>query len=153
MKGLHGDKDSHNEKQTFGGGVVMVQDPPCSPLNSSMSHEPPPSNSSPFLTHLYLGAFSHSSLQILSSFVRLDGECSCTAIFRAFQRWSIVFKAGRWLGNSRTLSRIHSCFVLAVCSYCPVGQRPQFEVLSVLEQVFIKDLSVLCSINLSLDPD
>ena len=30
---------------------------------------------------------------------------------------------------------------------------PQSEVLSALEQVFIKDLSVLCSIYLSLDPD
>ena len=30
---------------------------------------------------------------------------------------------------------------------------PQFEVLSALEQVFIKDLSVLCSVHLSLDPD
>ena len=30
---------------------------------------------------------------------------------------------------------------------------PQPEVLSALEQVFIKDLSVLCSIHLSLDPD
>jgi hypothetical protein len=31
--------------------------------------------------------------------------------------------------------------------------EPQSEVLSTLEQVFIKDLSVLCSIYLSLDPD
>ena len=30
---------------------------------------------------------------------------------------------------------------------------PQSEDLSALEQVFIKDLSVLCSIHLSLDPD
>ena len=30
---------------------------------------------------------------------------------------------------------------------------PQSEVLSALEQVFIKDLSVHCSIHLSLDPD
>ena len=30
---------------------------------------------------------------------------------------------------------------------------PQSEVLSALEQVFIKDLSVLCSVHLSLDPD
>ena len=29
----------------------------------------------------------------------------------------------------------------------------QLEVLSALEQVFIKDLSVLCSVHLSLDPD
>ena len=30
---------------------------------------------------------------------------------------------------------------------------PQSELLSALEQVFIKDLSVLCSVLLSLDPD
>ena len=30
---------------------------------------------------------------------------------------------------------------------------PQFEVLSALEHDFIKDLSVLCSIHISLDPD
>jgi hypothetical protein len=30
---------------------------------------------------------------------------------------------------------------------------PQSEVLSALEQVFIKDLSVLYSVHLSLDPD
>ena len=30
---------------------------------------------------------------------------------------------------------------------------PRSEVLSTLEQVFIKDLSVLCSVHLSLDPD
>ena len=30
---------------------------------------------------------------------------------------------------------------------------PQSEVLSALAQIFIKDLSVLCSVNLSLDPD
>ena len=30
---------------------------------------------------------------------------------------------------------------------------PQSEVLSALDQVFIKDLSVLCSVHLSLDPN
>ena len=30
---------------------------------------------------------------------------------------------------------------------------PQAEVLSALEQVFIKDLSVFCSVHLCLDPD
>ena len=30
---------------------------------------------------------------------------------------------------------------------------PQSEVLSALEQVFIKDLSVLCSVQLNLNPD
>jgi hypothetical protein len=37
------------------------------------------------LAHLYLQSFSHSSLQILSSSARLDGERRCTAIFRSLQ--------------------------------------------------------------------
>ena len=37
------------------------------------------------LAHLYLGSLSHSSLQILSSSVRLDGERRCTAIFRSLE--------------------------------------------------------------------
>ena len=40
------------------------------------------------LAHLYLGSFSHSSLQILSSSVRLDGKHRCIAIFRSLQRYS-----------------------------------------------------------------
>jgi hypothetical protein len=69
------------------------------------------------LAHLYLGSFSYSSLQILSSFVRLDGECHCTAIFRSLQRCSMGFKSGLWLGHSGhwDLSQSHSCVVLAVC--------------------------------------
>uniref|UniRef100_A0A8K9V2L4 PX domain-containing protein n=1 Tax=Oncorhynchus mykiss TaxID=8022 RepID=A0A8K9V2L4_ONCMY len=58
------------------------------------------------------------SCSILSSFVRLDGECHCTAIFRSLQRCSIRFRSGLWLGHSRTfrdLSRSHPCVVLAVC--------------------------------------
>ena len=71
------------------------------------------------LAHLYLGSFSHSSLQILSSSVRLDGERCCTAIFRSLQRCSIGFKSGLWLCQSRTfrdLSRSHSCGVKSIKS-------------------------------------
>ena len=46
------------------------------------------------LAHLYLGSFSHYSLQIPSSSVRLDGECRYTAIFRSLLRCSIGFKSG-----------------------------------------------------------
>ena len=61
-----------------------------------------------------------SSLKILSSSVRLGGECCCTAIFRSLQRLEslIGFKSGLWLGHSRTfrdLSWSHSCVVLVVC--------------------------------------
>uniref|UniRef100_A0A8C8G3M0 Dopamine beta-hydroxylase n=1 Tax=Oncorhynchus tshawytscha TaxID=74940 RepID=A0A8C8G3M0_ONCTS len=54
------------------------------------------------LAHLYLASFSHSSLQILSSSVRLDGERHCIAIFRSLQRCSIECKSGLWLGHSET---------------------------------------------------
>ena len=83
------------------------------------------------LVHLCLESFSHYSLQILSSSVRLDGEHCCTAIFRSLQRCSSGFKSGLWLGTSRTfsdLSRSHSCVVLTVClgSLCclKVNLRP-----------------------------
>uniref|UniRef100_A0A4W5LII7 Netrin G2 n=1 Tax=Hucho hucho TaxID=62062 RepID=A0A4W5LII7_9TELE len=46
------------------------------------------------LAHLYLGSVSNSSLHILSSSLRLDGECCCTAIFRSLQRCLIGFKSG-----------------------------------------------------------
>jgi hypothetical protein len=42
------------------------------------------------LTHLYLGSFSHSSLQILLTSVMLDGECRCTAIFRSLEMFDRV---------------------------------------------------------------
>ena len=45
-----------------------------------------------------------------------------------------------------------SC-VLRVIVLLQGEPSPQSEVLSDLKQVFIKDLSVLCSIHLSLDPD
>ena len=48
----------------------------------------------------------------------------------------------------RDLSRSHSCnvFVLRVIVLLEAEPSPQSEVLSGLEQVFIKDLAVLCSI-------
>ena len=58
-----------------------------------------------------------------------------------------MFKSGFWLGHSRTfrdLSRSRSCVVLAVIVLLEGNPSPQSEVLSALEQVFIKDLSVLC---------
>ena len=45
-----------------------------------------------------------------------------------------------------------SC-VLMVVVLLEGGPLPQSEVQSALEQVFIKDLSVLCSVHLCLDPD
>ena len=75
---------------------------------------------------------------------------SIHSYFQPLQRCSIGFKSELWLCHSRTfrdLSRSHSCVVLSVC----LGSSS--EVLGALEKVFIKDLSVLCSVHLSLDPD
>ncbi len=55
-------------------------------------------------SHLDLGILCHSSLEILSSSVRLDVKRWWTAIFRSLQRCSIGFKSGLWLGHSRTVT-------------------------------------------------
>ena len=52
----------------------------------------------------------------------------------------------------KPLVRCLGC-VLRVVVLLEGEPSPQSEVLSALEQVFIKDLSVLCSVHLSLDPD
>ena len=89
------------------------------------------------LANLYLGSFSHSSLQILSSSVRLDGECCCTAIFRSLQRCSIRFKSGLWLGHENDIQRLVPkpllhCLdcVLRVVVLLEGEPSPQSEVLS-----------------------
>ncbi len=131
-------------------------------------------------SHLDLGILCHSSLQILSSSVRLDGKRWWTAIFRSLQRCSIGFKSGLWLGHSRTVTeftftftfshladafiqsdlqlgvvvkpllRYFSC-VLRVIVLLEGKPSAQSEVLSTLEKVFIQDIPVLGRIHLSLD--
>ncbi len=109
-------------------------------------------------SHLDLGILCHSSLQILSSSVRLDGKRWWKAIFRSLQRCSIGFKSGLWLGHSRTVTELlwsHSFVILAVClgslSCWKVNLQAQSEVLSTLEKVFVQDIPVLGRIHLSLD--
>ena len=68
--------------------------------------------------HLDLGIFSHSSLQICSSPVKLDGERRWTAIFKSFHRFSMGFKSWLSLGHCRTFTFMfwsHSSVALAVC--------------------------------------
>ncbi len=104
------------------------------------------------------GILCHSSLQILSSSVRLDGKRWWTAIFRSLQRCSIGFKSGLWLGHSRTVTevvvkpllRYFSC-VLRVIILLEGKPSAQSEVLSTLEKVFVQDIPVLGRIHLSLD--
>ena len=52
----------------------------------------------------------------------------------------------------KPLMRCLGC-VLRVVVLLEGEPSPQFEVLNALDQAFIKDLSVLCSVHLSLDPD
>src|SRR4029434_7814502 len=75
-------------------------------------------NDATTFSHLDLGILCHSSLQILSSSVRLDGERWWTAIVRSLQRCSIGFRSGLWLGQSRMVTdlfRSTSFVILAVC--------------------------------------
>ena len=93
---------------------------------------------------LDLEIFCHSFLQILSSTVRLDGDRRLTAIFRSLQRCSIWF----W----QSLKDIYRLVPkpLLCCLGCVLWNT---EVLSTLDQVFIKYIAVLCSVQLSLNPD
>ena len=105
------------------------------------------------LAHMYLGSFSHYCLQILSSSVRLDGECRCTAIFRSlhFHALARLHKDIQRL-VPKPLLHCLGC-VIRVVVLLEGEPSPQSEVVSALEQVFIKDLSVLWSVYYSLDPD
>ena len=55
----------------------------------------------------------------------------------------------------RVLKPLLRCLGCVIMVVVPLEGEPspQSEVLRALEQIFIKDLSVLCSIHLSLDPD
>ena len=44
-------------------------------------------------------------------------------------------------------------YVLWVAVLLEGEPKPQSEILSTLEQIFVKDLSLLCSVHLCLDPD
>ena len=98
--------------------------------------------------------FSHSSLQILSSSVRWDGERPCTAIFTSPEMLDRV-QVGALAGPLKDIQRLLHCLgcVLRVVVLLEGEPSPQSEVLSALEQVFIKDLFILCVVHLSLDPD
>lgn len=104
--------------------------------------------------HLHLKIFCHSQ-QILSSFVILDGDSQWTTGFRSLHSYLVGFRFRPGLGNSRTLteSLSHSCIVrLYALGHCPFG-RWTFGPDWGSEQLFIKNISVLCSVQLSLDPD
>ncbi len=109
-------------------------------------------------SHLGLGILCHSSLQILSSSVRLDGKCWWTAIFRSLQRCSIGFKSGLWLGHSRTVTELlwsHSFVILAVClgslSCWKVNLRPSLRSWALWRRFSSRISLYLAAFNISLD--
>jgi hypothetical protein len=90
------------------------------------------------------------TLQILSSSVRLDEKCCCTAHLQVspemLNRVQVLALAGPLKDTQRlvpkTLLRCLS-YVLRVVVLLEGEPLPQSEVLSALEQVFIKDLCTL----------
>ena len=90
---------------------------------------------------------------------KLDGERRCTAIFRSpemFDRVLVWALAGPLKHiQRRVLNSLLCCLgcVLRIVVLLEGERSPQSEVLSALKQVFIKDLSVLCSVYFFYDPD
>ena len=106
------------------------------------------------LAHLYLGSFSHSSLQILSSYVRLDWERCRIAIFWSLQMFDRV-QVRALTGPLKDIQRLEPkpllhClgWVLRVMVLLEGDPSLQSEVLSRFSSI-----SVLCSVHLSLNPD
>ena len=108
------------------------------------------------LAHLYLSFFSADTLklcqvgwaELLHSYFQVSPE-----MFDWVQVWTL---AGPLKDIQRLvpkpLLRCLGC-VLRVIVLLEGEPSPQPEVLSTLEQVFIKDLSVLCSVHHCLNPD
>ena len=105
-------------------------------------------------SHLYLENFSHSSLQNSQALSSWMGSVTAQ-LFSGISRdvhlgWS---PNSVWAiqGHSETCPEATSELSwLCASGRCP---SPQSESLSALEQVFIKDLSVFCSVPLCLNPD
>lgn len=72
-----------------------------------------------------------------------------SAILGSLQICLIRFKSGLWLGRSDVVLAV-SFGLLSVVEDEPLAQS---EFLSVVEQIFIEDLSVLCAIQLSFNPE
>ena len=107
------------------------------------------------LVHLYLGIFSHSSLQILSSSIRWMHSYFQVSP-EMFDRVQVQALAGPLNDIQRLVPKpLLHCLICVLRDVVLLEGEPspQSEVLSALEQVFIKDLSVPCSVHLSLDLD
>ena len=102
------------------------------------------------LAHLYFKGFSILLFRYSQSLSGWMGSI-------AAQRFSDLSRDVRHSRTFRDLSLSHSCIVLAVylglLSCWKVNLHTESEVLTTLEQVFTKDLSLLCIIYLFLNPD
>ena len=102
------------------------------------------------LCNLDLGIFCHSSLQILSVSVRLDGDCRWRTIFRSCQRCSIGFKSWLWLGHSRIFTESFEAFTKSVPQRSPVSElcrqflRPHGLVFALIKIVSCENLYRQC---------
>ncbi len=122
--------------------------------------EAPSASCQPRVEALHTWIFCHSSLQTFSSSVRLDGDRQWTAIFRlqiCLIDWvQVGAPAWQFKDIHRVVPKsLLRCFawVLRVIVLLEDEPLAQSEILSALDQVFNKDISVLCSVQLSLSPD
>lgn len=107
-------------------------------------------------THPSLGSIFHSSWQILSSSIRLDGNSLRTAIFRSLHRWSLGFSygfGGAIQGQLDASLKAISVFFWLYASGLLRAERkplPLTQVICTLQQVFLKGLCVMGWIHPSL---
>ncbi len=108
-------------------------------------------------SHLDLGILCHSSLQILSSSVRLDGKRGGQTFLGLSRDAQLGLSQGSgWAIQEQSRScceatpSYFSC-VLRLIVLLEGKPSAQSEVLSTLEKVFVQDIPVLGRIHLSLD--
>jgi hypothetical protein len=105
------------------------------------------------LAHLYLGNFSFSAdpLKLCQVFWGASMHRYFQASPETFDRVQVRSLAG----PLKDIQRLLQCLgcVLRVVVLLEGELSRQSEVLSTLVHVFIRDLSVLCSVHLSLNPD
>ena len=99
------------------------------------------------LAHLYLGSFSHSSFTL-----KLCQVGWGASLHSYFQIYPEILDWVQVRALAGPLLRCLGC-VLRVIVLLEGEPSPQSEVLSALEQVFIKLLSLHCLVHLSLDSD
>jgi hypothetical protein len=110
------------------------------------------------LAYLYLGSFSHSSLQILarSGWMGSVATQQFQDSQEMFDRVQVRALAGPLKDIKRTVPKPILCCLGCVRRVVVLLQgEPSLQSvgLSTLERVFIKDLSVLCSVHLCLNTD